>query len=81
MPSPPTRRKPTRFAAELIHFPVAAFSTFGEVGVDVLVRPLEPGVMFALVLDAMVGVMKLFGLAFFSECEGVFLGVCNGEPA
>lgn len=76
----PTRRKPTRLAAEVIHFPVTAFSIVIEVGVEVRKCPFVPETGLTLVLDAMVGVIKL-ALALFSEWEGVFFGVCNGEPA
>lgn len=74
VPSAPTRRRPTRF----IHFPVTAFSTFVDVGVNVRVSPFEVESAVVFLLDDIVGVMK-FPLAVSSEWAGVFFGVWEGE--
>ena len=78
LPSPPTRRRPTRLTAEVIHLPVIAFSTFVGVGVDVRVC-FEAEAVLLFFADAIVGVMKLaFELLFV--WFGVPFGVGIGEP-
>lgn len=59
MPSPPTRRRPTRLAAEVIHLAVDAFSSFMDVGVELRVSSLDVVEALAFLDDAMVGDMKL----------------------
>lgn len=59
VPSPPTRRRPTRLAAEVIHLAVDAFSSFMDVGVELRVSSLDGVEGLAFLDDAMVGDMKL----------------------
>lgn len=59
VPSPPTRRRPTRLAAEVIHLPVVAFSIFTDDGVAIGVSALEVMESLTFFADDMVGDIKL----------------------
>ena len=55
----PSRRRPTRLAAEVTHLAVDAFSSLIDVGVELRVSSLGVGEGLAFLDDAMVGDMKL----------------------
>ncbi len=59
VPSPPTRRRPTRLAADVIHLAVDAFPSFIDVGVEVRVSCVDVVDALAFFDDARVGDMKL----------------------
>ena len=74
----PTRRRPTRLAAEFIHLAVDAFSSLTDVGVELRGPSLDTVEALVLLEDAIVGDMKL-PLPVPSNWEGAFLGDCIGE--